>query len=115
MPRSSLDHKIAMGYVDPTYTGSHMRRMTPNVTMSALTISHLAAANTTVGSAVTSGGQAGETWTWTISDPSGLFKMTANAVQNINANPPIGSYPVTITAMGSLGSGSATKFTITST
>jgi hypothetical protein len=115
MPRSSLQHKIDMGYVDPTYSGSHMRRMTPNVAISGLTIAHTAAAGTTVGTVTATGGQAGETWTYTLSDPSGLFTINAGVVSNIAANPPIGSYPVTVTTMGSKGSGTATKFTITST
>jgi hypothetical protein len=92
-----------------------MRGVTPVTTFTGLTIVHTAPINTVVSTMATVQGRSGETFAYIITDPAGKFKIVTNTIQNIAANVPVGSYPVTINTIGSLGSTRVDNITLTST
>lgn len=116
MGRSSLRHKLAMGYTNTTYQGSNMRKASGVPVPAGNTISHTAVINTTVSTLTMSQAKAGETFTWVITDPAGKFNIQGgNLVKNIAANVTAGSYPVSVTGTGNLGTVGTLPYTITST
>ena len=115
MTKSSLRHKLEQGYTNLTYQGSAMRNATLVVATTGLTIVHTAALHTAIGTLSATQGKTGETFTFSIVDVSGLFEVSGTTLRNIAANPPAGSYPVTLKATGNLGSTGSLPATITST